>query len=123
MKVLLPVALVITMAASPAYAECTPPTLNFTIPDGSKASKDEMLAASHAIKDSNASVLAYGDCLKTEQDAKIAAGGDQMKDEQKLKIANEYITRNNAVVEKLQKLADQFNIELRAYKAKQPPQN
>jgi hypothetical protein len=42
-----------------------------------------------------------------------------MKDEAKVKISTEYANLQNAEVEKLQKLADQFNVEVRAFKAKQ----
>jgi hypothetical protein len=38
-----------------------------------------------------------------------------------VKISADYANRQNAEVEKLQKLADRFNVEVRAFKAKQPP--
>ena len=121
MKALLPVSLLTLWMASPAFAECTAPSFDFTIPDGSKATRDDMVAAQHSIKDSDAALKVFADCLKTEQDAKIAAGGDGMKDAEKIKISNEYALRQNAVVEKLQKLADEFNVALRAYKARMTP--
>jgi hypothetical protein len=118
MNALLPVLLVAAMATTVARAECTAPSANLKIPDGNTASMDEMLAAKHAIQDTNSAVESYTQCLKAEQDAKIAAGGTDMKDEDKSKIATEYMNRQNAEVEKLQKLADQFNLEVRNYKAK-----
>ncbi len=118
MKFLLPVALLAAVAAAPAFAECVAPTISINIPDGTKAAIADMLAASHAIKDANAAVEQFDDCLKAEMDAKIAAGGDSMKDEQKIKISTEYADRQNEMADKLQKLADQFNVEVRAYKAK-----
>lgn len=122
MKFLLPLSLVATLLAAPAFADCTAPNNEVKIPNGNKATKEEMLAAQHAIKDNDAAVKVYADCLKSEQEAKIAAGGNQMKDEAKQKINAEYANRQNAEVEKLQKLADQFNVELRAYKAAHTPQ-
>ena len=121
MKVLLPLSLVAALAAAPAYADCPPPNNVVKIPDGATASKEEMLAAQHAIKDNDAAIAAFTDCLRAEQDAKIAAGGDKLTDADKLKISAEYVNRQNVEVEKLQKLADRFNVELRAYKAKQAP--
>jgi hypothetical protein len=118
MKVLLPVTLLAAVIASPAFADCTAPTIAITVPDGSKATIEEMLAAKHAISDSDAAVQKYDDCLKAEQDAKIAAGGDKMKDEDKVKISAETVTRHNVVADQLQKIADQFNVEVRAYKAR-----
>ena len=121
MNVLLPLSLVAALAAAPAFATCTAPANEVKIPDGSKATMDDMLAAKHAIQENNAAVETYTQCLKTEQDAKIAAGGTDMKDEERVKISTEYANRQNAEVEKLQKLADKFNVEVRAFKAKQPP--
>jgi len=119
MKVLLPVLLIAAALASPAHAACTAPTNEVKIPNGSTATMDEMLAAKKAIQENNAVVETYTQCLKAEQEAKIAAGGPDMKDEAKVKISTEYANLQNIEVEKLQKLADQFNVEVRAYKAKQ----
>jgi hypothetical protein len=121
MKVLLPLSVVAALVTAPAFADCTAPTKEVNIPDGSKATMDEMLAAKHAIQENNTAVETYTQCLKAEQDAKIAAGGTDMKDEERVKISTEYATRQNAEVEKLQKLADKFNVEVRAFKAKQAP--
>jgi hypothetical protein len=118
MKALLPVSLLAAVIAAPAFADCTAPTIAITVPDGSKATIEEMLATKHAISDSDAAVQKYADCMKAEQDAKIAAGGDKMKDEEKVKISAAYTDRQNAVADQLQKVADQFNVEVRAYKAK-----
>jgi hypothetical protein len=118
MKFLLPVALLAAVAAAPAFADCVAPTISINVPDGTKAAIADMLATQHAIKDADAVVQQFADCLKAEQDAKIAAAGDSMKDEQKIKLATEYADRQNEVADKLQKIADQFNVEVRAYKAK-----
>jgi hypothetical protein len=121
MKFLIPLSVVAALVAAPAFADCTAPANDVKIPDGSTATMDEMLTAKHAIQENNTAVEAYTQCLKAEQDAKIAAGGTDMKDEQRVKIATEYATLQNAEVEKLQKLADKFNAEVRAFKAKQAP--
>lgn len=121
MKVLLPLSLVAALAAAPVFADCTAPNSTVKIPDGAAATKEEMLAAQHAIKEADAAIAVYADCLHAEQDAKVAAGGDKLSDADKLKISAEYVNRQNVEVERLQKLADQFNVELRAYKAKLAP--
>ena len=119
MKFLLPALMVAAVMATPAFADCTAPLQDVKIPNGNTATMDEMIAAKHAIQENNAAVEAYTQCLKTEQDAKLAAGGADMKDEEKVKISTAFVNRQNAEVEKLQKLADQFNVEVRAFKAKQ----
>ena len=121
MKALWPASLLAALLAAPAYADCTPPNSDINIPDGNTATKDEMIAAQHAVKTADTAMQQYSECLKAEQDTKLAAGGDQMKDDEKLKIATEYASRQNAEVEKLQKVADKFNVEVRAWKAKNVP--
>ena len=118
MKVLLPVSLLAALLSATAFADCAAPTIDVKVPDGIAATLDEMLAVKHAIKDADATVAQFADCLKTDQDAKIAAGGDQMKDEEKVKIGAEYVSRQNVVADQLQKVADQFNVAVRTYKAK-----
>ena len=118
MKALLPALLVAAVTATAAHADCTAPANDVKIPDGNTASMDDMLAAKRAIQENNTAVETYTQCLKAEQDAKIAAGGADMKDEEKVKISADYMNRQNAEVEKLQKLADKFNLEVRNYKAK-----
>lgn len=112
MKVMLTVLLLGALAASSAFADCAPPDNAVQIPNGSAATRDEMVAAQKAVRAYNDAVKAYADCLQQEQDTKIAAGGD------KAKLTVEYAKLNNAEVDKLQKVADKFNEELRAFKAK-----
>jgi len=119
MKALLPLSLVAALVAAPAFADCTVPLNDVQIPRGNKATMDEMIAGKHAVQEYNTQVEAYSQCLKAEQDAKIAAGGPDMKDEEKVKIAAAYAARQNEQVEKLQSVADRFNVEVRAFKAKQ----
>ena len=73
----LPLALVAaTAVATPALADCAAPALSLSVPNGAKATKDEMLAAQRTIKEYNVSVDEFAKCLMNERDAKIAAGGD-----------------------------------------------
>ena len=64
-------ALVLALSALSAQAECAPPTPS-TIPDGSTASEQEMLAAMKAFKQYDAEATAYLKCLETETLAAIA---------------------------------------------------
>jgi hypothetical protein len=116
----LPLALVAVTIAAPAHADCTAPTLSMEVPHGATASKDDMVTAQRTLKEYNVSVADFTSCLQNERDAKIAAGGDKMSDADRQRVSSEYNTRANALVDKLQKLADKFNLEVRAFKAKQP---
>lgn len=112
MKIILPVAALSLLCAGPAFADCAVPENNVQIPDGSTATKAEMIAAQKAVQAYDAAVKQYSECLQQEQQEKIDAGGD------KVKLQKQYAELNNAQVEKVQQLADKFNVELKAYKAK-----
>lgn len=112
MKVPLTVLILGALAASPVYADCSAPDDAILIPSGNTATRDQMIAAQKAVKAYDAAVKAYSDCMQAEEDAKIAAGGD------KVKVTEQYAKRANAQVDKVQKVADKFNTELRAFKAK-----
>jgi 3-oxoacyl-ACP reductase-like protein len=112
MKILLPLSVLAILAAGPAFADCTAPDGTVQIPDGSVATHDEMVAAQKAVVAYDAAVKTYTDCLAQEQQQKLDAGGD------KAKLQKHYAELNNAQVEKVQQLADKFNAELKAFKAK-----
>jgi hypothetical protein len=121
MKFLLPLSLLTALVAAPAFADCSAPSNEVKVPDGAAATKDEMIAAQHAVKDYNDTVKNYIDCITKEMDAKVAAGGDKLNDTDRQKISKEYADMQNAAVERVQKVADKFNVELRAWKAKNAP--
>ena len=120
MKPMLYLTLTALFFTGQVMADCTKPTTDAKIPNGSKATKDEMVVAQRAVKAYNDGVKEYQECLKTEQDGEIAKGGDKLTDEQRQKIVDKYIKLSNDEYDKVQKLADKFNVELRAYKAKNP---
>ena len=59
MKFLLPLSLLATLMAAHAFADCTAPTADVKIPNGAKATMDDMLAAKRAIKENDDAVKAY----------------------------------------------------------------
>jgi hypothetical protein len=121
MRAMLTVTLLGLLAAGAARADCTAPDDPAQIPDGSTATRDQMLAAQKATRAYDTAVQAYGDCLKQEQDAKVAAaGGDKMNKDARAKMANDYAQRYNVQVDKLHAMADKFNEALKAWKAKNP---
>ena len=112
MKILPSVAVLASLAIGSVCGACDVPDSAVQIPDGSTATREEMVAAQKAVVAYDAAVKTYSDCLQQEQEAKIAEGGD------KAKLQAEYSKLNNVQVEKVQQLADKFNAELKAYKAK-----
>jgi len=112
MKLLLPLSVLAILAAGPVFADCAAPDATVQVPDGSTATREEMVAAQKAVVAYDAAVKTYTDCLAQEQQQKLEAGGD------KVKLQKHYAELNNQQVEKVQQLADKFNAELKAFKAK-----
>jgi hypothetical protein len=114
-KGILTVSIMVLLGAGSACAaaDCTAPDGNaINIPNGTTATRDQMIAAQRAVKAYDTAVKAYGDCLQQELDAKVAAGANKQQ------LAVQYDKMNNVEVDELQKLADKFNEELRAFKAR-----
>jgi len=107
-------ALLMSLLALPlsARADCSAPAGLVQIPNGTTATRDQMVAAQRAVKSYDTAVKAYGDCLQHELDANLASGGNKQQ------LEAEYDRLNNAEVDKLQRLAGKFNDELRAFKAR-----
>ena len=119
MKALLSLSIVASLAAAPVFSECVAPLNDVKIPNGNKTTMDEMVAANHALQENTTEVEAYWQCLKGEQDAKIAAIGPDITDDEKAKISSEYLNRHNAEADKLQNLADRYDLAERSFRAKQ----
>jgi hypothetical protein len=123
MKFLLPLSLLAVLATGPALADCTVPTHSIKVPSAATATKDDMIAVSRELKTWNTEVVDYKSCLDLQQDAAIAALGDNATDDQRNKIAKKYLDLYNNEVDKLTGVANRFNIEVKAFKAKNPPAN
>ncbi len=102
-KMLVPLAgAVFMVTAGVAHAECTlkdPPVL----PDGAAATEPQMIAAQQSVKAYVAETQEYLACLEFE--GKGRAGGDWTK-------------KYNEASTRMEKLAADFNKQLRAFKSK-----
>jgi hypothetical protein len=105
-----------TIAAS-ASAECPYPKAPHSAPNGSKATEAEMIAGMTAIKNYDTEVQAYIACLDTEATARIAEAGDKTDQVSPIKAMND--KKQSAALKDLHSHADDFNAQLKAYKAKQ----
>jgi hypothetical protein len=103
-RILLAVAL--TYAASlPAHADCVLPPAPSKIPDGTSASKEEMVTAMNTLKEYNGDVDTYMKCLDFEAKQNRLSHSDEER-------------MHNTAVETLQKVAAKFNEQVRTFKAK-----
>ncbi len=108
-------------AAQAAYAACTYPVGPGKFPDGSVASRDEMSAAKKQVMQYNADMDAYLGCIKTEFDSKVAEGTG-VTPEQKADLQRVYGQKEAAAIKEVTDLTESFNVQLRAWKAKNTPE-
>lgn len=99
-------------------ADCVYPKAPGTAPDGLTASEEEMLAGMQAVKEYNARVTAYLECLEKETNERIAAAGPDAPADQIEQIKAIHAKRHNAAVEELEAHAARFNEQVKAYKGR-----
>ena len=109
-----------TFAAAQAHAGCDYPTPPGQFPDGSLATKEEMLAAKGQVVKYNSDMDAYLGCIKTEYDASVAGLSSPTK-EQLAKIEKTQSEKQDAALKEVTDVTERFNVQLRAWKAKNAP--
>ena len=114
-KLILP-ALLTLFAAQSAYAECNYPA-RAKIADGATASKEEMIASQKSVKAYMAAMETYLTCIAEEE--QTARDELENPDESKLEeMEADLNKKHNAAVEEMEIIADEFNLQVRAYKAR-----
>ena len=99
---------VATFSMTSGYAACMSPE-EVSVPDGKQASMEDMLAAQTAVKSYLAEMEDYLKCL----DEEAAAQGDAQTEEQ----SAAHVARHNSGVDAMERVANSFNEQIRAYKA------
>jgi hypothetical protein len=112
--------LVAGFAAAQANAGCDYPSKPGKLPDGTSATKEEMLAAKKLVVDYTESMKSYLECLDAETTAKLAAMPTALEKD-KAEYQSKQDQKHNAAVTEMTEVTDNFNVQLRAYKAKNPP--
>jgi hypothetical protein len=101
-----------------AHAACVYPQAPQSLPNGAKATKDEMLAAQGQVKEYSKTVQeTYLPCLETEKNESITAL-DNMDPEytaKKAAIESVHSKKHNAALDELQAVADRWNTERKAF--------
>jgi hypothetical protein len=119
MKSLLAALAIAAAALAPAaYADCTYPPTPSHLPDGGTATLKEMLAGMQQVSTYNKAMEAYLSCIKLERDSRVAAAGATLTKQQKQELEAIEIQKNNAAVDQLHAVADQFNAQVKIFKAK-----
>lgn len=101
----------------PAALACEYPE-RASIPNGNDATKEEMIAGQRSVKQYMADMEAYLACIQEEDDQARAAieDPDPIVEAQREEML---VKKHNAAVEEMEKVAAEFNEEVRAYKARE----
>jgi hypothetical protein len=111
--------LLIALGAT-ARAECVYPQAPQALPNGSKATKEEMLAAQGQVKEYSTAVQdVYLPCLDKDKTDSIAAldAADPGYAAKKQAIENMHAKKHNAALDELQATAGRWSDELKAFKS------
>ncbi len=103
-------ALLTGMLAINAHAACDFPA-NVEVPDGKTATEAELVAAQSVVKQYMANVESYLVCI----DEEAKALGPEITEDQ-IRIRD---MRHNAAVDEMERLAADFNAQIRAFRANQ----
>jgi hypothetical protein len=108
-NLLITLCLLVTLFVPIANGECIYPKKNFNIPNGSKATQDELLEAKAKLNNWQAVAETYRNCLENEL-ASIPKESEIFSD-----LNSTMTAKWNASVEEETDLADDLNSAIRAY--------
>ncbi len=112
------VAVAAAVLAPAAHADCSYPPAPSPIPDGNTASLTQMISGQKAVQAYNEQMNAYLSCIQLERDSRVAQAGDKLTKKQKQELEAIEIQKHNAAVDQLHTVADQFNTQVKIFKAK-----
>ena len=111
------------LAAAQANAACDYPVAPGKFPDGTQATKEEMLAAKKLVVKYDADMTAYLNCIQSEFDTKVALmDKDKVTAEQKAEMTRLQDQKQSAAIDEVKSVTERFNEQLRAWKAKNVPE-
>lgn len=111
---------VLLLVAAVATADCVYPQAPQALPNGSTATKDQMLAAQAQVKEYSTAVQdTYLPCLEKEKTDSVAALDNMDPDytAKKNAIDDMHAKKHNAALDELQAVAARWSEELKAFKA------
>jgi hypothetical protein len=107
------VTLAILFAAQSAFACDYPQRID--VPNGASASKDDMIAGQKSVKSYMASMEEYLACIEADE-AQAVLGLGEVDEDAKRQRADMFNKKYNAAVEEMNLVAEEFNVQVRAYK-------
>jgi hypothetical protein len=86
-----------------------------SVPDGTTASKEDMIAGQKGVKSYVANMEEYLACIEAEEAQAVLGLGD-IDEDTKRQRADLFNKKYNAAVEEMNLVAEEFNVQVRAYK-------
>lgn len=102
------------LLSAPAVFACDYPH-RAEVPDGSTASKDEMIEGQRGVKAYMSAMEEYLSCIETAEQETVA-GADDIDEATKQQRIEMYNKKYNAAVDEMNLVAEEFNVQVRAYK-------
>ena len=87
------------------------------VPNGTTATKDDMLEGQRGVKRFVAEMEVYLECIVDEEKT-ARAGMEEMSAEDEQQREDALNKKYNAAVDEMERIAAQFNVEVQAYRAK-----
>ena len=103
--------------STPLALACDYPPPPKELPEGTTATKDDMLAGVKMISAYQASMSTYLSCIEADQ-VMVLQTLDDEDEEAKTRSSTNFDKRYNAAVEEQMKTVERFNLEIREYKAR-----
>ena len=88
------------------------------VPDGATATKDEMIAGQRGVKSYVAAMEEYLACIEAEEAQAVLMLSEEVDENGKRQREELFNKKYNAAVEEMNLVAEEFNIQVRAYKAR-----
>ena len=111
-QIILSVALI---ASAPLAAACDYPH-RANVPNGTTATKEEMLSGQRGIKTYMAAMEEYLSCIESAEQKTVAGSDDALDEDTKQQRIETFNKKYNAAVEEMNLVAEEFNVQVRAYK-------
>jgi len=104
----------VTIFAAPLALACDYPH-RADVPDGTTATKEDMIAGQRGIKAYMSSMETYLSCIEAAEQETVA-GTDESDEAAKQQRIEMYNKKYNAAVDEMNLVAEEFNLQVRAYK-------
>jgi len=109
---------IIMLLSAPLVFACDYPQ-RVGVPDGTTATKEEMITGQRDIKEYLAAMDEYLACIEAAEQNTVA-GLDETEEDAKQQRIEMFNKRYNAAVEEMNLVAEEFNVQVRTYKERSP---